>query len=709
MPHSLETQGRALLRGGFHILPIEPGTKSPNLKGWTAIKADEATLDRWIAEGKAGWGVGILGEETPAVDLDIVDEGVLAKMLAFCDSRFGAAPRRVGRPPRLALVFRTDEPFGKFKSRKYVDDRGGTHQVEIIGKGGQFVAYAIHPDTKKPYAWPEGDLTDYHADLLPTLSEQDARSIVTYFESIVPPTWQPVQSAAGGAGEHPSNPAKTASLAAVESAVRAIPNADLDYGDWIRVGYALWAAVGHDKPTGCAIFHEWSAKSDKYDADFTQAAWDGIKEVKSLGAGTLFHLAEGAGWTRPRPDAASEFEAVDIDVGEPPAPKQPEILDTKEKAVAATPYVFVDPATIPPRDWLLGRHLIRKFVSVTVAPGNIGKSSLTIAEALAMTTGKNLLRQSIHEPLRVWYWNLEDPYDELQRRIQAACQHYGLGAGDIGGRLFVDSGREKSLRTAISDKNGTRIVRPVVDGLAAEMLRLRIDCIIVDPFVSSHGVPENDNPAIDMVAKEWGRIAERANAAVELVHHTRKQGGEEITTESSRGGKALTDAARDVRVLNRMTKEEGDRAGVENHRLYFRTYSDKANMSPPADRSDWFKLESVGLANGDDVGVVTPWEWPDPFQDLTLADVRKAQEAIGGERCRADVRSSDWVGLRVASALGIDVDTANGRERVKKLVAEWVEKDWLRKGIARDEKGKDRPVVYVGKSVLQMEFEAISE
>lgn len=404
-----------------------------------------------------------------------------------------------------------------------------------------------------------------------------------------------------------------------------------------------------------------------------------------------------------------EFGVVDIDVGEPPAVERPEILDTKEKAVAATPYVFVDPATIPPRDWLLGRHLIRKFVSVTVAPGNIGKSSLTIAEALAMTTGKNLLRQSIHEPLRVWYWNLEDPYDELQRRIQAACQHYGLGAGDIGGRLFVDSGREKSLRTAISDKNGTRIVRPVVDGLAAEMLRLRIDCIIVDPFVSSHGVPENDNPAIDMVAKEWGRIAERANAAVELVHHTRKQGGEEITTESSRGGKALTDAARDVRVLNRMTKEEGDRAGVENHRLYFRTYSDKANMSPPADRSDWFKLESVGLANGDDVGVVTPWEWPDPFQDLTLADVRKAQEAIGGERCRADVRSSEWVGLRVASALGIDVDTANGRERVKKLVAEWVEKDWLRKGIARDEKGKDRPVVYVGKSVLQTEFEDVSE
>jgi RecA-family ATPase len=44
-----------------------------------------------------------------------------------------------------------------------------------------------------------------------------------------------------------------------------------------------------------------------------------------------------------------------------------------------------------------------------------------------------------------------------------------------------------------------------------------------------------------MVIKEWGRVADRGNCAVELVQHTRK-GELEVTTESSRGGKALTDA-----------------------------------------------------------------------------------------------------------------------------------------------------------------------
>src|SRR6188768_2915879 len=57
----------------------------------------------------------------------------------------------------------------------------------------------------------------------------------------------------------------------------------------------------------------------------------------------------------------------------------------------ATPWTFVDPSTIPPRAWLYGRHYIRKYVSVTVSPGGVGKTSKSIAEALAMATGRDLL------------------------------------------------------------------------------------------------------------------------------------------------------------------------------------------------------------------------------------------------------------------------------------------------------------------------------
>ncbi len=37
-----------------------------------------------------------------------------------------------------------------------------------------------------------------------------------------------------------------------------------------------------------------------------------------------------------------------------------------------TEFVWRDPASIPPRPWVYGRHLIRKQVSVTVARGHAG-------------------------------------------------------------------------------------------------------------------------------------------------------------------------------------------------------------------------------------------------------------------------------------------------------------------------------------------------
>ena len=72
----------------------------------------------------------------------------------------------------------------------------------------------------------------------------------------------------------------------------------------------------------------------------------------------------------------------------------------------------------------------------------VSKSLFQIAEALAMVSGKPLLNIKPQGKLRVWYWNGEDPPDELERRFAAAMKHYGLTAEDIGDRLFFSSGDE---------------------------------------------------------------------------------------------------------------------------------------------------------------------------------------------------------------------------------------------------------------------------
>src|SRR5258706_1481568 len=142
--------------------------------------------------------------------------------------------------------------------------------------------------------------------------------------------------------------------------------------------------------------------------------------------------------------------------------------DAQVGFVRATPYAWKNPATLPRRDRLYGDLLIRKFVSATVAPGGACKTTLGVTESLSQVSAKALLGILPPQRLRVWLWNLEDPQEETERKIQAAAIHYELTPDDIGDRLFVDSGRDQPLVIATSTKTGAVIARPVVDALVAE-------------------------------------------------------------------------------------------------------------------------------------------------------------------------------------------------------------------------------------------------
>jgi len=361
-------------------------------------------------------------------------------------------------------------------------------------------------------------------------------------------------------------------------------------------------------------------------------------------------------------------------------------------AITARPYQFLEPESLPRREWLYGWHLIRGFVSATVAPGGIGKSSLLIAELLSVLAHKPLLGARLApRPLRVWYWNLEDPEDELQRRIQAACLHHELTAEDLGDRLHVNS-RDNRLVIARATPGGALVAEPVVDALIAEIKAREIDVLVIDPFVSCHQAPENDNSAIDAVVKAWGRVADAGNCAIDLVDHTRKMAGAEVTSDAMRGASSKVDGCRDVRVLNRMSKEQAERWGIDNERLYFRVYSDKGNLAPPADRSDWYRLASVDLKNGpigesDLVQAVERWKAPDAFDDVTVHDLFAVQKAIAADEWRADRQAKKWAGQAVIQVLELDGELPAVKKRVPQLLKVWLDSGAL-KCVSRS--GKDR-------------------
>ncbi len=376
------------------------------------------------------------------------------------------------------------------------------------------------------------------------------------------------------------------------------------------------------------------------------------------------------------------------------------------KSLVATPFVWRDPATIPRREWLFGRHYVRKFLSVTFGAGGGGKSAHSITEALSMVSGKPLLTEIPRTPLRVWSINLEDDVDEIDRRFMAAAIHFGLSPDDVVGRLFTDSGRNQQVVVARAVGRETRIVEPMVDAIIGEIRAREIDVLIVDPFVSTHEVSENDNSAIQQVASAWVRVAHEANCSVELVHHVRKSNGSEATADDGRGAGALKDKARSVRVVNAMTADEAGNAGLPAAQapFHFRIDSGKANMAPPRSKgSVWRRFQSVKLGNGagfldpsDDIGVVVEWHWP-TTDDVKAELPDGAFDALLGKLACGNYRESDqaiqWAGEAVAEVLRLDPKQPDDKRRIKGLLRSWLQSGDLQTVVKQDHKRVDRKYI----------------
>lgn len=376
-------------------------------------------------------------------------------------------------------------------------------------------------------------------------------------------------------------------------------------------------------------------------------------------------------------------------------------------------YEWTEPQDIKPRHYHYGRHFIAGYCTATIATGGIGKSSLTAAEALAMVSGKPLLGVQPPRRCSVWLWSLEEDRDEQRRKIQSCAKHYGLTRQDVCAKeegkhfgLYADT-MSTSLQTTIPTREGIQINEPVFENIEARIINEDIDVLIIDPFISSHQASENDNTAMDLIVKRWCALAASTGAAIHLVHHTRKLNGEQAGSDAARGGRAMVDAVRYARVLNRMTPEEGERAGVDDHRSYLHAQSDKSNLAPPEEAS-WFKIIGVELENSieaergyparpsDKVGVVTRWSWPDAFDGITVEDLVKVQRALDGQQARENVQAKDWAGQIVADVLEIDIADKAGKQRVKTMLNIWIKSGALKVSKIHDENRRERPIIEVG-------------
>jgi hypothetical protein len=335
--------------------------------------------------------------------------------------------------------------------------------------------------------------------------------------------------------------------------------------------------------------------------------------------------------------------------------------------LCATPLAELDLDNIPPRRWVYGYELVRGFVSVLASPGGTGKTAYTMAVVASVALKRPLLHGATgpapahcktHVQGRVWLYNLEDPMDEMRRRIKATLQHYRIGKAEVGDRIYINSGRDRPLIIARRAENGDLIAAPIVDDLVKEIKRRGIDVIVIDPFVQSHSAEENRNEEMNLVMSLWGMVAHRAHCAVWLVHHFRK-GGKSGDAESIRGAGAIQGAARSMHTMSTMTTEEASKLGVQDDQRgqYVRHDNAKQNMAPPAAHATWYRLASVPLNNGDAeypdgdyVQAVEAWSPPSPWEGMPWSMIERVLNAIdsgpgGGEFYALGKQARDrWAG-----------------------------------------------------------------
>ncbi|HEY9091901.1 AAA family ATPase [Parasphingorhabdus sp.] len=386
-------------------------------------------------------------------------------------------------------------------------------------------------------------------------------------------------------------------------------------------------------------------------------------------------------------NAASADVAVDLfgyfDCELSPLSDHPSPQEVEQRTgIKATPYHWPAPQTIEPRDWIFGRWILRGELTTVISPGGVGKSGLLTASALSLASGINIIGIAPYSgPQTVWLWNLEDDRIELNRQVAANSIAHSISPEGCADRLYVDSGIDQRLCMAIEGPEGFMIVEPVFDALLEELKARKIDVLIIDPFVSSHQISENDNGKIDAIAKSWKRLAQAAGCAVVLAHHSRKSNGQETTVEDSRGASSLGDAARVSLVLNRLNKTEAQAFGVTDdseRSVIFRVNHGKSSRSPPENAS-WFQMQSTNLGNSrpdkpaDEVGVVMLWKPPDLLDGVTNGHLKQVQRLVDKGDYRESQQSPDWIGNAVAEVLGWDMEAPNQKAKIRSILKIWIE------------------------------------
>jgi RecA-family ATPase len=285
--------------------------------------------------------------------------------------------------------------------------------------------------------------------------------------------------------------------------------------------------------------------------------------------------------------------------------------DWTPPAVASYGETF-DAAAIALREWIIEGRYARGEGTAIAGPPGTNKSTLMLTDAVQIVTGRSVLGERIKLRGGVLFLVGEDRRRDFEARLAGICAHYRIQPRELGGRLHV-------VYQSEIDPTGYSLGQ-MSDDMATLNTRMflwlqafpDLVALFIDPMLSWHRLIENDTGAMSMLCVALRGLASQSNICVCFDHHVTKASQFDCEAHvgnlsAMRGSSAI---AADMRWAFTMAKLKAETAGQygiaeEDRRVYRRLDSLKASYGPESDGPQLLKIQSVRIANGEWVGVLT--------------------------------------------------------------------------------------------------------